>query len=405
MAFQNGRNIDPRQLRQILIAMYLREMLQGQQGSRSAPQGQPPDRMKQLMDSIRKGRNLYKTGKSVYAGLSDLFGSGAFDPSTATSSTQAAWNAGADKAWEAQNAAWNAAADKASGIESGATTTPTDPASGSYLAAAASVLNSGRRFMATPRDEQQAYEASMALPRAVAAFYTFGGSELAEGLARKQWGGTMKKFDKFMTNNPMSPVFAPMQASKLWTSDKWKTEGKRVKKLLESGVDVPEQFRSRMYQPRGLKKSELINPNYDINFQGMTKDGYVNNKFENSRNEADMTYETLAPYAVWAEKRNDWWKLSDAQRRAITDAAQKAGAIREHHGTVDVDWDKVGDIDQLIKQAPGQAPAFRRPGKGQVARVSAGMYMNDKGQVQGALTSNQAMQQNYGNRIPRRGNR
>jgi hypothetical protein len=196
-----------------------------------------------------------------------------------------------------------------------------------------------------------------------------------------------------------------MWASKLWTSDKWKTEGKRVKGLLDAGVEVPEAAQARMYQKRGLSKKELVNPNYANDFQGWTKDGYVNNKFENTRNESDMTYETLAPYAVWAEKRNDWWKLSDAQRRAITGAAQKSGAIREHHGTLDVDWNKVGDIDAIVKSAPGAQPAFRRPGKGQVARVSPGMYMNDRGQVSAALTRDAAMKQNYGNRIPRGGGR
>ena len=371
-------------------------MLEQQAREGQTGAGQQRDTLGDIQKTVKTGRGVYNAGKDLYK-----LGSSAYEAlsqAPLSEATQQAWN---QAAGEASQAAWNAGADAASGVESGASTTPTDPASGSYLAAAASVFNSARRFRGTSRDEQQAYEAAMAAPRAIAAYYTLGGSELAEGFARKQWGGTMKKADKFMANNPMSPVFIPMQASKLWTSDKWKKEGGRVKKLLEAGVEVPEQFRARMYQQRGLKKSELINPNYDINFQGMTPDGYVNNKFENSRNEADMTYETLAPYAVWAEKRNDWWKLSDGQRRAITDAAQKAGAIREHHGTVDVDWDKVGDIDQLIKSAPAAQAAIRRPGKGQVVRVSPGMYMNDQGRVGAALTSGAAMRQNYGNRIPK----
>jgi hypothetical protein len=359
----------------MLIALRLQQMLEQQ--ARAGQAGQQRDTLGDIQKTVKTGRDIYNAGKDLYK-----LGESAYEAI-----------AGAD------------AATKAEGLGNSATTASDAGSSGGTMAAVMSVINSGRRFANTSRDEQQAYEAAMAAPRAIAAYYTLGGSELAEGFARKQWGGTMKKFDKFMMNSPGSPVFVPMQASKLWTSDKWKKEGNRVKNLLEAGVEVPEQFRGRMYQQRGLKKSELLNPNYDINFQGMTPDGYVNNKFENSRNEADMTYETLAPYAVWAEKRNDWWKLSDAQRRAITDAAQKAGAIREHHGTVDVDWDKVGDIDQLIKGAPGAQAAVRRPGKGQVARVSPGMYMNDQGRVGTALTSNDAMRQNYGNRIPRSNNK
>jgi hypothetical protein len=139
--------------------------------------------------------------------------------------------------------------------------------------------------------------------------------------------------------------------SRLGDKDRWKTEGKRVRKLIEQGVNVPEAFRGRMYQTRGLKKSELINPHYPLDFQGWTPHGYVNNKFENSQNEADMTYETLAPYACFAEKRNDWWELNDTQRKAVTDAAMAAGAVRAHRGTVDVDWSKVGDVDQIIAAA------------------------------------------------------
>jgi hypothetical protein len=56
-------------------------------------------------------------------------------------------------------------------------------------------------------------------------------------------------------------------------------------------------------------------------------------------------------------------------------------------------------------QPQQQQQQVQRPGRGQVARVSPGMYMNDRGQVARATTSQQAMQQNYGNRIPRGGRR
>lgn len=57
------------------------------------------------------------------------------------------------------------------------------------------------------------------------------------------------------------------------------------------------------------------------------------------------------------------------------------------------------------QEAASAQPAVVRPGRGQVARVSPGIYMNDRGQVGRAMTSSQAMKQNYGNRIPRKGKR
>lgn len=395
-------NLTPRQkeeLKRALLLLYLRE--QGREGrGRQSPQTSAMD---DIMRYGRQARGLYNTGRSIYDAYNTLTGAGGL-----TEATNAAWNAAAG---QASQQAWNAGADAATNAAGGATTAAdgtSSAASGStagYLAAAMALYNSYNRFQKNPRDEAKSYEAFTAPGRAVAAFYTAGLSELADSYARKQWGGTMKKMDKMMQNNPMSPVFVPMQASKLWTSDKWKGEGDRIRRLLDAGVEVPEQFQGRMFQQRGLKKSELLNPKYDLDFQGMTPDGWVNNKFQNSRNESDMTYYDLAPYAVWAEKRNDWWKLSDAQRKAITDKAQAVGAVRERQGTLDVDWGKVGDIDQIIAGIPNEMQRVSRAAKGQVARVSPGMYVNDKGQVSRAMTSGQAMKQNYGNRIPRKGKR
>jgi hypothetical protein len=406
------------QLRQLLLMLMMRDMMERQrQAQQQQPQqqGQQPNQTnKQVSDFLK----MAKDAKDAYQGVSDMFNLGTSSASGLTQASnaawnagagqaaQTAWNAGADAAGQAGQSAWNAGADAASGISSsgvggsgtGTTAQSTPGTNWAGIAAAAmSAYNDYNKLSGDNlTDEQKALEGSRAIPRAVAAYYTGGLSLAAEGFARKQWGGTMGKLDKLaMKTDPF------VLASRLWTSDKWKKEGNRIKQLLESGANIPEQFRGRMFQKRGMKKSELINPNYDINFQGMTKDGYVNNKFENSRNEADMTYETLAPYAAWAEKRNDWWNLSDAQRRAVTDAAQKAGAVREHHGTLDVDWNKVGDVDQIISSVKPEQPVFQRPGRGQVARVSAGMYMNDRGQVVRSPTSQGAMQSSY--QIPRTG--
>jgi hypothetical protein len=270
---------------------------------------------------------------------------------------------------------------------------------GSYAAAAMSLYDSTKKVLnKKASDEQQTYDAAMAVPRAVAAYYTFGLSSAAEGFARKQWGGTMKKLDKL--NQKTMPI---MYASRLWTSDKWKTEGNRIKKLLDQGVAIPEELQYRMNQKRGIRKSELINKNFADDFVGQTDQGWVNNKFNNSRNEADMRYEDLMPYATFYEKfGNDWLgKFNEGQRRAITQKAIDSGAVREHHGTVDVDWNKVGDVGQIANAIPQQASVMR-PGRGQVARTSAGVYVDDRGRSYRAATRDSAMAQAYNNKIPRR---
>lgn len=268
------------------------------------------------------------------------------------------------------------------------------PLTGGYGTTLAAGLNAGAALKGKGTEEEKTREATKQVGMAVANYYTAGLAGLADAYAQKQWGGTYRKLDNFMWNNPLGGMYGVTLATKPFDTDAWKKEGGRVKKLLDSGVDVPEMFRGRMYQQRGLDKKQLVDPNFASDFSGMTENGWVNNKFQNSRNESDMTYYDLAPYAAWAEKRADWWKLSDAQRKAITDRAQAVGAVREHHGTLDVDWGKVGDVDQLIASVPNEQAQQRqvripRPKPGQVVRLSPGMYRNSSGALQ------------YNNEIPR----
>lgn len=53
------------------------------------------------------------------------------------------------------------------------------------------------------------------------------------------------------------------------------------------------------------------------------------------------------------------------------------------------------EFGKQFNAAP-QQPQIQRPGAGQVARVSPGMYMNDQGRVSRATTMRQALEQNYG---------
>ena len=286
MAMQGRRQLDPETLRKVLIAMILQEQMRGSQGQAQAQPQQSS--MAKVIEGARKAKGMYDDAKTIYNAGAQIY-DGITGANTFTPATQAAWN---QAGMEASQQAWNAGADAATAKAGEAVGSTTANQAGStmaeaapWVAAAMSALQSGKSLLnKNLSDEQKAYEGAMAVPRAAAAYYTLGLSNLAEGFARKQWGGTMKKLDKFNQTNPMSPVFIPMQASKLWTSDKWKTEGNRIKKLMEQGVGVPEDLQFRAKQTRGIRKEELLNPNYASDFVGMTKDGWVNNKFNNSRN-------------------------------------------------------------------------------------------------------------------------
>lgn len=69
---------------------------------------------------------------------------------------------------------------------------------------------------------------------------------------------------------------------------------------------------------------------------------WVNNKFAASRNESDLTAKDIWGSDAFFEKYgNDWLgKFTPGQRENIAKQALDAGAVREHHGMIDVDWDK-----------------------------------------------------------------
>jgi hypothetical protein len=357
----------------MLFLQMLRERgIQIPQGPQGAPNSSG---LEDILRFAKKAKGAYDDGQKLYNAGSAAYN--AIWGPTYTPATQQLWN---EAAGQASQQAWNAGANAASGAGQGAAEGGSQAASegaggssadGSALAAAVSVYNSTNRFLKTPRDEQKAYEVSMAVPRAVAAYYTFGGSEMLEGFARKQWGGTMKKFDKVMSHPLVNPT---MGVSKLWTSDKWKTEGNRLKGLIDRGINIPEEMRAAMYQTRGRKKSELINPYLPQDFRGDTPQyGWVNNKFANSRNEADLTARDIWGYSTFFDKfGNDWLgKMNEKQREAIANKALERGAVREHHGTIDINWSPELEADIASIRGPNMIPKAQpgtpQPGTPQAA--------------------------------------
>lgn len=426
------QQMDQRALLQLLLLMAAQQ--QQQQGGQ-ARGGNEPSGIQQFLDYVKKAKSTYEDGRTLYdAGASAYnYFFPTYNAATqaawnagAGEAAQAAWNAGANTAWnsgEAANAAWNAGADAASGVTQGSGSTASGFAEyAPWLAVAASALNSGQALLnKNATDEQKAYEGAMAVPRAVAAYYTLGLSTLGEGLARKQWGGTMKKVDKFLMNNPLSPVAGFMLASKLWTSDKWKTEGKRLKGLQKKGIEIPDFLTLPMQLKQGRRKEQLVNPYLPKDFIGKDpKYGWTNNKFAESRNVADLRPEDIWGYSAFFDRYgNDWLKkFSEQQRRDIAQSALNRGAVKEHHGTIDIDWtpELQGDTSNILgsnykkptviplanNPAPPQQnrpltplpingnmdpfnkntnPSPQLPPPGQYTRVSPGVYLDSNGRT------------------------
>jgi hypothetical protein len=206
-----------------------------------------------------------------------------------------------------------------------------------YAAAAMSAANDISKLTSKNlTDEEKVLEAHRMVPRAVAAYYTAGFSNTIEAWARKQWPGFMKKLDKFAMKFSIEGIL-----SRFWTSDKWKTEGNRLRKLQAQGVEIPEAYQGAMMQKRGRSVEEMENKSVPKDFVGFDAQGvWTNNKFNFSRDEADLRPLDIVGYAVFAEKfGNDWFqKFSDEQRQAIAQVVLDAKVVREHHGTIDIKW-------------------------------------------------------------------
>lgn len=135
--------------------------------------------------------------------------------------------------------------------------------------------------------------------RVIAAMGTFGGSELANYLGNR-FGG-----DK----------------------NRWQTERNRLEQLKEQGFTGLPDYSGLS---GGRSKAELVQ---------LAKDTGGNVEFAQSRNESSLTPQDIVGYASVIEKAGPGASLD--KRLELASKALAAGAVREHHGTVDVDWSKV----------------------------------------------------------------
>lgn len=123
----------------------------------------------------------------------------------------------------------------------------------------------------------------------------------------------------------------------LMNQHKTEVEQKRLKSLEEQGISTFGAGQPKRYVDKGMS----IRPDLASDFVGMDNNNvFVNNKFSNSRNESDLTGKDIVGYAAFSEKfGNDWKNFSPEQREAVANAALAKGLVREHHGTIDVNFD------------------------------------------------------------------
>lgn len=141
--------------------------------------------------------------------------------------------------------------------------------------------------------------------------------------------------------------------------DRWKTEQGRGQKLAEKGVTGWDQLMAAAPKlTKGRSKDELTRKDLAADFVGKDPQGvWVNNKFAQSRNEADLKPEDIWGYSAFGEAfGNDWLgKYSEDQRRQIAQKALDSGKVRERMGTIDI-----GDVDSLKAFASTLPPAQQK---------------------------------------------
>lgn len=123
----------------------------------------------------------------------------------------------------------------------------------------------------------------------------------------------------------------------LGDGDKWKTEQKRLNKLRSQGYDIPQGMPADNLR-KGRSKEELIKE-----AEATGDESTIN--FARTRDENYLTAPQLAGYSSVIERAGkgtgpDAWNQT-AQEAVDAHKALGGGVLREHHGTVDIDWKKV----------------------------------------------------------------
>lgn len=104
----------------------------------------------------------------------------------------------------------------------------------------------------------------------------------------------------------------------------------RLRALKEQGIDIPDAVLQGLSTPKGSSKADLI-------ARAEATGGNV--EFARSRKEDTLRTDDILNSATFVEKYPDWFKKSAAERNKIGQEVLDQGLVREHHGTIDVDWE------------------------------------------------------------------
>lgn len=191
----------------------------------------------------------------------------------------------------------------------------------------------------------------------------------------------------------LSLAYNPIKG--LFDKDEWKREKNSLNKLKDDGVFIPDNLLEGM-PTKGRKLSSLVEKDLPPDFVGTTPDGrWVNNKFANSRNVADLQPTDIVNYSAFAEHDPQWFNKPMEERLALAEQALAANAVTEGKGTIKVDFSKLGTPTQAPSTpsqpvAPAQPkPVMKDPARPQVTNPVMPQQQAQAPQVQSPVAPKQ----------------
>lgn len=131
--------------------------------------------------------------------------------------------------------------------------------------------------------------------------------------------------------------------------DRFQDEYKRAQALRDKGID----WKFNAEKPtQGRSIDELI----ALENEKVKAGQFGNPTFAASRNEADLKPQDITGYAAFGEKfGKDWMGTTEAARNAIAQQILNAGGVREHHGTIDINF--TPELEKAAQDILAKPPA------------------------------------------------
>ena len=176
-----------------------------------------------------------------------------------------------------------------------------------------------------------------------------GGYDLYKGLENKR-GAKQGAISGAQTGASIGSFFGPKGAAigaaigtliggvggALRPPPKTQVEDKRWRALARRGFDVPQWVKE------GIDiKDTGFRQDLAADFVGFDEKGaWVNNKFAKSRDEKDLLGQDVSQYAVMPETFGSLWTGATPEaRQEVSELALQKAKVREHKGTLDINWD------------------------------------------------------------------